>query len=113
MPRIAFVTCTTTHGGLVKTGQNAWRLWADVVPGGLPVACVGDIVTCPDHGDNPILPAGNILHNTYVNGRLVALEGYQTQCGSSLIVLPCSFEQSHGFPLEKIDADVSFKVEEF
>ncbi|CAM2177185.1 PAAR domain-containing protein [Paraburkholderia sacchari] len=79
---VILVGDVTDHGGVVLTGSTAHYY------GGKPVARVGDIVSCPTHGDNAIKGAkGAIL----VDGRIIAVEGMSTQCGSHLIASQTMF----------------------
>src|SRR5699024_2303773 len=67
----------TTHGGTVLEGMMEWDIE------GVPVACVGHKVSCPQcKGTYPIVEGAS---NTTVMGKPVALEGMQTACGAQLI----------------------------
>jgi len=66
----------TTHGGVVKHGSASFRLE------GRRVALVGDIVTCPEHGDNPITEHGEGYKES---GRMWVVDRCRTQCGSLVI----------------------------
>lgn len=72
-----YIGCKTSHGGVVKTGAMGF-----LVEGSYPAACVGDIVSCPIHGDNAIVPDKS---NATVDGRYVARDGWKTACGSILL----------------------------
>jgi uncharacterized Zn-binding protein involved in type VI secretion len=66
----------TSHGGVVKAASSSFNL------NGRKAAIKGDIVSCPEHGDNPIIEDGpGFSHN---NHRLV-VDGCRTQCGSIVI----------------------------
>ncbi|QBR03328.1 PAAR domain-containing protein [Paraburkholderia pallida] len=65
----------TDHAGQVITGAPATKY------AGHPVARVGDLVSCPLHGNNAIV--GSSTFN--VDGQPVALEGMHSACGSTLI----------------------------
>ncbi|MYM97410.1 PAAR domain-containing protein [Duganella vulcania] len=68
----------TSHGGKVITASPAHRI------GGIGIARVGDMVTCPlpGHGVNAIVEGAA----TYlISGRMVALHGHRGACGCSLI----------------------------
>lgn len=77
----------TTHGGEVITASGS-------IMYGKPIALVGDKVNCPKqgHGINAILPGSTRM---IISGRQVALNGFQTECGCTLIAsLSSSGEQS-------------------
>lgn len=77
----------TTHGGEVITASGS-------IMYGKPIALVGDKVICPKqgHGINTILPGSTRMK---ISGRQVALNGFQTECGCTLIAsLSSSGEQS-------------------
>jgi len=58
----------TTHGGVVKTASASFKI------GGRRAALLGDIVTCPEHGDNPIVEHGEGYKE---GGRKWAVEDFQ------------------------------------
>lgn len=68
----------TTHGGRVISAQTNYTV------GGVPVACVGDMVTCPvtGHGVNAIVEGESTM---LVNGKPVAFHGHKCACGCQLI----------------------------
>ncbi|SDC85712.1 PAAR domain-containing protein [Paraburkholderia lycopersici] len=74
---------TTSHGGKVVTGSETHTI------GGRQIARLYDLVDCPQsypdgrpHGVNKIIEA----HPTVtIDGRRVALHGYHTECGCTLI----------------------------
>lgn len=66
----------TTHGGVVKKSTSTFRL------DGRIVALHHDIVTCPAHGDNPIIEHGEGYRE---GGRKWVIDGCLTQCGSRVI----------------------------
>jgi len=66
----------TTHGGLVKSASSTFRLE------GKRVALHLDVVTCPEHGDNPIVEHGEGYGE---GGRKWVVDGCRTQCGSLVI----------------------------
>ena len=76
MRRIVRLNDSTSHGGHVKA-VSARHFMVE----GLPVARVGDICSCPAHGDVTIIE-GNPAHT--VDGIEVAYEGHQTSCGATL-----------------------------
>ncbi len=73
----------TSHGGEVITASSTTQV------GGITVALVGDLVSCPKtgHGITPILP-GNTRIN--ISGKQVALEGFSAGCGCTLIASQCN-----------------------
>ncbi|BAO86029.1 MULTISPECIES: PAAR domain-containing protein [Caballeronia] len=64
----------TTHGGKVKTASGGFELEP-----GRPIALLHDIVTCREHGDNPIIECRDGYDE---DGRKWVLDGCKTQCGS-------------------------------
>ena len=64
----------TLHGGVVKTASSTFDI------DGKMVALLHDIVTCPQHGDNPIVESGEGYDDE--DGRKWAVDGCKTQCGS-------------------------------
>ncbi|MEW6342486.1 MAG: PAAR domain-containing protein [Paraburkholderia sp.] len=66
----------TTHGGIVKTASASFTLE------GKRVALHYDIVTCPEHGDNPIIEHGEGYQE---GGRKWVVDQCSTQCGSRVI----------------------------
>jgi uncharacterized Zn-binding protein involved in type VI secretion len=64
----------TSHGGVVKTASSTFELEP-----GKPIALVRDIVSCPQHGDNPIIEHGEGYEE---DGRKWVVHGCKTQCGS-------------------------------
>jgi uncharacterized Zn-binding protein involved in type VI secretion len=77
MTSIACIGDATTHGGRIITGSDTM----DIL--GKQVARVGDLVSCPEHGTNPIVQGSDMLTDT--NGQHVALHGHVTACGSRLL----------------------------
>ncbi len=68
----------TSHGGMVVSVQ-ATHFTID----GVPVACVGDICSCPKKGhDSCTIVEGDSTRT--INGIAVAYEGHKTSCGASL-----------------------------
>ncbi|KWO60683.1 hypothetical protein WT98_30800 [Burkholderia territorii] len=66
----------TSHGGSVKTASSTFELE------GRPVALLYDIVSCPEHGDNPIIEAGDEM----IDGdRPCVVDRCHSQCGSFVI----------------------------
>ncbi|KVL28906.1 hypothetical protein WS98_26620 [Burkholderia territorii] len=67
---------TTTHGGGVKTASSTFDL------DGRKVALLHDVVSCPEHGDNPIVECGEGYSES---GRKWVVHMCRTQCGSQVI----------------------------
>jgi uncharacterized Zn-binding protein involved in type VI secretion len=65
----------TSHGGKVKTASSSFEL-----EDGRTVALHLDIVTCPIHGDNPIIEHGGDGYEE--DGRYWIVAGCKTQCGA-------------------------------
>ena len=67
----------TTHGGTVLDGMAEWSIE------GVPVACLGHLVSCPQcKGNYPIIEGSS---KATVMGKQIALEGMKTACGAALI----------------------------
>ncbi|WP_250495420.1 PAAR domain-containing protein [Caballeronia sp. GAWG1-1] len=79
MTSIACIGDSTTHGGRIITGSDTMDI------DGRKGARVGDLVSCPEHGVNPIIQGSDMLTDT--NGKHVALDGHLTACGSRIIAL--------------------------
>jgi uncharacterized Zn-binding protein involved in type VI secretion len=72
---------TTTHGGEVITAWGAGRTFID----GIPVACVGDLVRCPQcRGEYAIVEGAGDPGMT-VYGKPVAREDDGVACGAKLV----------------------------
>lgn len=70
---------TTSHGGAVQ--------FAPLSPNDhccQPLACVGDVCTCPVPGHTQCVIVEGDPHWS-INGRAVALHGHRTSCGAMLI----------------------------
>ncbi|KVL28313.1 hypothetical protein WT21_16525 [Burkholderia territorii] len=67
---------STTHGGVVKTASSTFDL------DGRKVALLHDVVSCPEHGDNPIIECGEGYSES---GRKWVVHMCRTQCGSQVI----------------------------
>ena len=63
----------TSHGGFVKTASSTWEI------DGRMMALHLDIVTCPWHGDNPIMEHGEGYDE---DGRKRITDGCKSLCGS-------------------------------
>ena len=66
----------TTHGGVIVTANGGASL-----DGGRPVACIGDIVSCPCCGNTTIVSGS---WNSLINGQPVARMGDYTACGGMI-----------------------------
>ncbi|WP_425441802.1 PAAR domain-containing protein [Thorsellia anophelis] len=63
-----------SHGGEVISASGQMFV-------GKPVMLIGDVVSCPEHGKNPV----NQGHPTWtMMGRNVVLDGHQSKCGCTL-----------------------------
>ena len=72
---------TTTHGGRVITARGEGNSTIN----GIPIACVGDLTTCPlCKGTHPILHE-SVYPPSTIDGVQEALEGFYTACGAQLI----------------------------
>ena len=78
MSSIACVGDSTTHGGFIITGSDTMDVF------GRQVARVGDLVSCPTHGANPIIEGSDMIMD---NGRRVAMYAHSAACGCKLIAL--------------------------
>lgn len=75
----------TSHGGKVES-VGADHFTVD----GIPVACVGDICSCPIKGhDNCTIAEGDPDH--VIDGIAVAYDGHKTTCGATLIATVGNF----------------------
>lgn len=68
----------TDHGGqVIKSGAPHFKI------GGVPVALMGDLCSCPKTGhDHCTIAEGDPKHK--INGVAVAYEGHKTTCGAVL-----------------------------
>ena len=70
---------STSHGGKVVSCAAT-----HFTVGGIAVACVGDLCSCPVKGHNGCtISSGSERHT--INGIAVAFEGDRTSCGATLI----------------------------
>jgi uncharacterized Zn-binding protein involved in type VI secretion len=76
MTNLAYEDDQTSHGGRILTGSNRIKVK------GRRAARIGDTVSCPLHGDNPILSGSSSLTDA---GVPLARDGDRTRCGSVLI----------------------------
>ncbi|TDR29100.1 PAAR domain-containing protein [Hydromonas duriensis] len=67
---------TSDHGGSIITGSTNFGV------DGMPVARVGDILDCPQHGKNPIVTS--MVVQTQDDGKPLAHIGSKTQCGATI-----------------------------
>jgi len=74
---------TTSHGGTVVSASGAGRMIID----GIPVACLGDMVSCPKKGCKGTFAIieGSSGPDTELDGKPLAREGDKTACGAVLI----------------------------
>ena len=66
----------TSHGGKVISASSSFDFE------GRPAALLYDIVSCPQHGDNSIVEAGDSLFD---GDRPCVVDRCRTQCGSQVI----------------------------
>lgn len=66
----------TSHGGTVIKASGHFLI------NNRRNVCLGDLVSCPIHGINPITGPGSTLLD---HGIAVVLDGCQSQCGSTII----------------------------
>ena len=66
----------TTHGGVVKIASSTFSI------DGRKIAMLNDIVSCPEHGDNPITECGEGYSE---GGRKWVVHMCRTRCGSQVI----------------------------
>ncbi|HEY2023162.1 PAAR domain-containing protein [Paraburkholderia sp.] len=78
MKKLAYQGDSTSHGGKILTGSDRIKV------GGRRAARVGDLVSCPIHGDNPIIEGAGGIKDA---GTPLSRDGDKTQCGSVLIAL--------------------------
>ncbi len=76
--RIARVGDMTTHGGRIITGSDFFT------DEGIPVARVGDKVTCPKCGDMQVIAEG--CATVWDHDRQIACEGHAVSCGAKLVI---------------------------
>lgn len=84
MPLIVLDGDTGSHGGTVSSGCE--KTYAE----GKLIVRQGDIYTCSEHGENPIVVSGTT--KTYAEGKLIAVEGAVAQCGA---IIHSSAEKSY------------------
>ncbi|MFM0666701.1 PAAR domain-containing protein [Paraburkholderia sediminicola] len=76
MKKLAYEGDYTSHGGTILSGSDRINI------NGRRAARVGDIVSCPIHGDNEIIEGSASMTDA---GVPVSRDGDRTQCGSFLI----------------------------
>ena len=76
MPRIVCLGDDTTHGGKVITASSTMFI------NGIQVALVGDLVSCPEHGVNPIKEGDPGASENGVN---VVVNNCACSCGCKVI----------------------------
>ncbi|AJG24464.1 PAAR domain-containing protein [Cupriavidus basilensis] len=76
MKVLAYEDDDTSHGGKILSGSDRIQVR------GRRAARIGDIVSCPIHGDNKIVEGGASMTDA---GVPLARDGDRTQCGSILI----------------------------
>lgn len=67
---------STSHGGKVITASSSYDI------DGRPAALLHDLVSCPEHGDNPIIEASDSLLD---EDRPIVVDRCRTRCGSYVI----------------------------
>jgi uncharacterized Zn-binding protein involved in type VI secretion len=80
---ISKVGDTSDHGGAIITGSSSFDV------NGIPVARIGDILACPQHGNNPIV--SSLVVNAQDDGKLLAHIGSKTQCGATITTGDATF----------------------
>ena len=87
MPQIIRLGDPTSHGGKVVSVSAT-----HITVGGIAVARVGDVCSCPRKGhDGCTIVEGDPQHT--IDGVPVAYEGHNTSCGASLIATVGNFGQ--------------------
>lgn len=76
MTNLIYEGDATSHGGQVLSGSNRIKVK------GRRAARVGDTVSCPMHGDNPIIEGSQRIKDGAIP---LARDGDHTQCGAYLI----------------------------
>lgn len=66
---------TSDHGGKIITASPTFKV------GDVPVARIGDILDCPQHGQNPIV-SSIVQHKQ--GGVVLAHVGSKTACGATI-----------------------------
>ncbi|TDR30677.1 PAAR domain-containing protein [Hydromonas duriensis] len=72
---------TSDHGGTIITASPTFDV------DGVHVARIGDILDCPEHGQNPII--SSLVTDSLDEGQPLAHVGSKTACGAT-IVTGCS-----------------------
>ena len=76
MKNLVYESDATSHGGKVLTGTDRIKVK------GRRAARIGDMVSCPVHGDNRIIEGGSQIK---LGTTLLARDGDHTECGAYLI----------------------------
>ncbi|MFM0327921.1 PAAR domain-containing protein [Caballeronia glebae] len=76
MKNLIYEGDATSHGGKVLTGTDRIKVK------GRRAARVGDMVSCPIHGDNPIVEGSHRIKDGAIP---ISRDGDHTQCGAYLI----------------------------
>jgi uncharacterized Zn-binding protein involved in type VI secretion len=76
MKKLAYEGDSTSHGGMILTGSDRIKVK------GRRAARVGDMVSCPIHGDNEIIEGSRSMKDGSVP---LSRDGDHTRCGSVLI----------------------------
>jgi uncharacterized Zn-binding protein involved in type VI secretion len=77
MKKSACLGDPTSHGGKIITASSSYVL------NGRKAAVLDDLVSCPIHGDNPLVEAGEGFTD---EGRPLVASGCRSRCGA--VVLP-------------------------
>lgn len=77
---LVFLGDRTSHDGKVITATST------ISYDGRKAAVVGDLVSCPRHGDNPIIEGGEGFKD---EGRQLVVDGCRTRCGCVVIAGEC------------------------
>lgn len=73
MKKIVRLNDDTSHGGKVITATSSFKI------DGIPAALINDLVSCPEHGINPIIECSNSFIE---NGKGIVVEQCRSACGS-------------------------------
>ncbi|TDR27806.1 PAAR domain-containing protein [Hydromonas duriensis] len=67
---------TSDHGGKIITASPTFNV------GDVPVARIGDILDCTEHGQNPIV--SSLVPQSQTMGQALAHVGSKTACGATI-----------------------------
>ncbi|AWH87886.1 PAAR domain-containing protein [Limnobaculum parvum] len=73
MKKVIRLNDITSHGGKVITATSSFNI------DGVPVALINDLVSCPEHGINPIVECSRSFVE---NGKGIVVEQCKSACGS-------------------------------